>query len=104
MKKHKPGGMNKIVVLGGSLLAFVCLVGGSGVYYYLGSHTEPEGLRSPAPTASEAPKANYSGQIADSRGDATAQVAMPEDVKMPTDIDIQAPQVPGGLADPAAQK
>ena len=105
MKKAKRSSVGKIAVLGSTLFAFLCIAGGGGVYYYLSTHqVVPEGERPLAPLASEAPKANYSGPIADNRGDATAQLAMPEDLKMPTSIDIQSPQVPGGLADPASQK
>jgi hypothetical protein len=69
----------------------------------------PQGMQPLAPNASEAPAANYSfsnssSALADRRSDPTAQLAMPEDLKMPTDIDITAPQVPSGLGDPAGEK
>jgi hypothetical protein len=101
--------MRRILFLSAiSFLALVLVAGGAAAYFILGSQdrgVSRDGRLAPPASVRNAPEAP---KFDAARNDAPVKTAaqppeyqLPTDLKLPTELDIAAPKVPGDLARPA---
>ena len=91
--------VKKVLFSGVGFILLLVVAGAIGLHqlgFRFGTRTPP-GLLSPAPNASEAPKASASGKVAAD----SAKCDWPSNFKLPKDIQLEIPDVPDTIRRPA---
>jgi hypothetical protein len=98
-----------IIVSALTLLALVIVVGGGATYYIMALQDRGltrDGRMAPPASVRNAPEAPKFDSATPNMPANTAEQSpgmpqLPTEFKLPTDLDIQSPKVPDGLAEPA---
>ena len=101
--------MKRVLVISAmTLMALVLVVGGGVAYYFMGMQDRgmtKDGHMAPPASVRNAPEAPKFDSCTQNSAAKTANqspdVQLPTEFKLPTELDIQSPTVPEGLAQPA---